>query len=338
MYIQNDNNILREHNQDIVQDDIDDGTIIKRINLHQQRQDTYPIVKILVSCHKPEVVAHNNIIVPIGVGADSHSKHSFELSDNEGEDNISHLNARFCELTAQYWAYKNLTADYYGFFHYRRYLSLRHLTTKCIIKVPGVYGGFADDFGLSEDNIKHVLTEVDMVLPYPLPCKSVYRHYKVAHNIVDLDWCIRYIVQKYPDYKEAVHQYMDSNRAYYCNMFVTKQELFVEYSNWLFDILMAFDNQKDYSEYTTQQMRAVGYLGERLLGIFVTRLMLARRDIKIVHAPILYIKDTNNNTRYAVKSKYKQSIGAYIANVMLPRGSIVREGLKKVYTTFLSKS
>ena len=42
--------------------------------------------------------------------------------DDEG-DNISQKNKTYCELTAQYWAWKNEDADYYGFFHYRRYLA-----------------------------------------------------------------------------------------------------------------------------------------------------------------------------------------------------------------------
>ena len=42
--------------------------------------------------------------------------------DNTG-DNISSLNPSYCELTTQYWAWKNMEADYYGFCHYRRYFS-----------------------------------------------------------------------------------------------------------------------------------------------------------------------------------------------------------------------
>ena len=44
------------------------------------------------------------------------------LHDDEGE-NISDKNPMYCELTAQYWAWKNLDADYYGFCHYRRYFN-----------------------------------------------------------------------------------------------------------------------------------------------------------------------------------------------------------------------
>lgn len=44
------------------------------------------------------------------------------LLDNQGE-NISFKNKKYCELTTQYWAWKNQSADYYGFCHYRRYFS-----------------------------------------------------------------------------------------------------------------------------------------------------------------------------------------------------------------------
>ena len=80
-------------------------------------------IKILISCHKQSMVPDSKIMLPIEVGADLRKKHIEEiLQDNQGE-NISSKNKMYCELTAQYWAWKNLDADYYGFFHYRRYLN-----------------------------------------------------------------------------------------------------------------------------------------------------------------------------------------------------------------------
>lgn len=41
--------------------------------------------------------------------------------DNTG-DNIAKYNGNLNEMTVIYWLYKNIEADYYGLFHYRRYL------------------------------------------------------------------------------------------------------------------------------------------------------------------------------------------------------------------------
>ena len=46
------------------------------------------------------------------------------IGDDTG-DNISDRNQSWCELTALYWMWKNVNADYYGLFHYRRMLKFR---------------------------------------------------------------------------------------------------------------------------------------------------------------------------------------------------------------------
>ena len=55
----------------------------------------------------------NNYIKPIQVGNDSDIP-GIEYRDNIG-NNISEKNSTYCELTAQYWAWKNDTdSDYIG--------------------------------------------------------------------------------------------------------------------------------------------------------------------------------------------------------------------------------
>nr|MCR4673462.1 DUF4422 domain-containing protein [Lachnospiraceae bacterium] len=81
-------------------------------------------IKIFVSLHDDFFVADNKLLEPIQVGtALAERKIENVIHDNEGK-NISEKNKMYCELTAQYWAWKNMPdLDYYGFFHYRRYLS-----------------------------------------------------------------------------------------------------------------------------------------------------------------------------------------------------------------------
>ena len=75
-----------------------------------------PKIKIYISCHKDCFVPEHPFLFPIQVGcAISEKRLPFALHDDEGE-NISSKNKMYCELTAQYWAWKNDTdADYYGF-------------------------------------------------------------------------------------------------------------------------------------------------------------------------------------------------------------------------------
>lgn len=80
-------------------------------------------IKILISCHKRAKVIHNAIMEPIQLGCFFNEKKFDNMLHDDDGDNISQLNAMYCELTAQYWAWKNLDLDYYGFCHYRRYFN-----------------------------------------------------------------------------------------------------------------------------------------------------------------------------------------------------------------------
>lgn len=78
-------------------------------------------IKILVAQHKEAKVYANDVYIPIQVGKALSQIDLGIQGDNTG-DNISDLNPFYCELTAQYWAWKNLSdVEYIGLCHYRRY-------------------------------------------------------------------------------------------------------------------------------------------------------------------------------------------------------------------------
>lgn len=83
-------------------------------------------IKIFVT-HTPNrdtMRVNNSLLYNVIAGSDFQTKEVPEgvYQDNQG-DNISSLNKSYCELTTQYWAWKNMQADYYGFCHYRRFFS-----------------------------------------------------------------------------------------------------------------------------------------------------------------------------------------------------------------------
>ena len=81
-------------------------------------------MKILVCAHKDTFVKNDKLYIPIQVGKETSNCSLNFQGDNEG-DNISKRNESYCELTAHYWAWKNLKEfDIIGLCHYRRYFKL----------------------------------------------------------------------------------------------------------------------------------------------------------------------------------------------------------------------
>ena len=67
-------------------------------------------IKILVAMHKAYSLPGENIYAPIQVGGVRIPGMENALRDDTGE-NISAKNKYYCEMTALYWAWKNLDCD-----------------------------------------------------------------------------------------------------------------------------------------------------------------------------------------------------------------------------------
>lgn len=203
-------------------------------------------VKIFVAVHKDAQVYNDEVYTPIHVGkAVSDCKMNF-IGDDTG-DNISAKNPYYCELTAQYWAWKNVNSEYVGFCHYRRYFS----------KI------------FTEENIETYLKHCDILLVKPIFWPISLMN-KLTNKLTLEDGYIFYKVlcKLYPSYKKTVDSYLLDNRDYAYNMFVSKKEVFDEYAEWQFHILSECEKYIRLSEYTRLK-RIYGYLGEFLLPIWV---------------------------------------------------------------------
>ena len=74
-------------------------------------------IKLLVAMHKAYCLPEDAVYAPIQVGGVHIPGMENALRDDTGE-NISNKNRSYCELTALYWGWKNLQADYLGLVHY----------------------------------------------------------------------------------------------------------------------------------------------------------------------------------------------------------------------------
>lgn len=249
--------------------------------------------KIIVCYHKPCQIFENDVLLPLQVGRKiATSEVPYISGDNTG-DNISHKNASYCELTGMYWLWKNMEADNYGLFHYRRLLDV-----KGKYKEP-IYPAQIDVSDWSNEIFNKLMSEYDIILPNKDKFDvNMYDRYKDAHFIKDLDIVLDIIKRDYPQYVPAIDNCIHKNEEYCCNMFVIKKEIFNEYCEWLFDILGKAEKAIDISEYTPYQARIYGFLGERLLNIFIEYKKETVQNLKIKHVnnllltmePITHIK------------------------------------------------
>ena len=222
-------------------------------------------VKILVCTHKKDVqLPSSPLYLPVQVGAALTDIHWDIQRDDDGADNISLKNRFYSELSAHYWAWKNLeNIDIIGLAHYRRYLNLNNV-----------------------DKICKILDKHDIILPNPLilPFSNIHNLQEVLtrEDVYIMMACLKKL---YPNYIPSANKYlMCSNRNVCCNMFITSKEIFDSYSKWLFDILFETEKYVRLSGYTRMK-RIFGYYSEVLLPIYVMHNKLNVRYVSMIDFP-----------------------------------------------------
>ncbi|MGN1213102.1 MAG: DUF4422 domain-containing protein [Christensenellales bacterium] len=257
-------------------------------------------VKIFISCHKKFKSLNNEIFVPIQVGTEINKKIEGMVHDNDLPDNISQKNKKYCELTAHYFAWKNVDADYYGFFHYRRYLSFSKEKFKANSENHVVVNDLNEEsikkYGLDEENVKNVVSDYDVLVPEKRVSVDIARAYGLATTQArdEIEFCFDYVYNKYPQMRKAIKKYKHAFYGYFYNMFIMKKEIFKHYANWLFDILKAHEENFNVEHYDVQSYRVSGYLAERLTGLYITWLQL-KGDVKIKELQTLMLKNVEIN-------------------------------------------
>lgn len=226
---------------------------------------------ILVCCHKPAEIPDNEILLPIHCGKDLSDAELGMTGDNTG-DNISVKNPNYCELTALYWAWKNLTGvRYIGLYHYRRYFLFsfwkeqkRLFHRNVSINVPDWSHN-----NLSETAVKKILDRYDIILAKPqrFPI-SLARQYISCHRAMDLEVTRDAIYNLSPEYLCSYDHIMtETGKLSECNMFITKWDIFNDYCKWLFSIMSYIEQHLAISE-DPYQKRVFGFIAERLLNVY----------------------------------------------------------------------
>ena len=252
------------------------------------------IITLYVMSHKDCSYPHCDYIKPIQVGTALHSPIPGFIRDNVG-DNISDKNERYCEMTGQYWVWKNDSiSNIVGFFHYRRYFSFKKYKEQppSYVHIDSTYD-LEREYGYDEKTLKRIIKKFDIIIPCPdngIRCSN-YELYARHHKSEDLDFVLDIIKRNYPEMYSNSVEYIQMHAGYYCNMFIMNKAIFNEYCIWVFTILREFDKSRSFKYYSVSDYRVTGYLGERLCGIYLYCLKKTNK-YKILECPIVVVEHT----------------------------------------------
>lgn len=246
-------------------------------------------ILIALCCHH-HVSIVPPLCIPVQGGARIHPPIAGALPDIGPEGDISAENRKYCELTVQYYIWKNQVADYYGFCHYRRFFCFDERVSRKYIAKKTLSEKQQRRYFASEREIRDMLYNCDVLVPYPEDMGMTVTEYYACskgHYRQDLELFVSALTELHPELMEAAEEYLSQTRNYFCNMFLMDRAHFQEYCHLLFSSLAEFDRRKAAADSVLAD-RTDGYLGERFLGIYITFLRkkgcrikeLARIDVE----------------------------------------------------------
>ncbi len=228
-------------------------------------------LRMIVASHKEAWVPSDPVYLPVQAGRAAGEPLPGFVGDDSGT-NISAKNPHYCELTALYWGWKNLDADCLGLVHYRRYFAGRRFGAPRRRIATGA-------------ELERQLRRAPVLLPSPRRyfIETNRSHYIHAHHAADLETARAVIAGKFPEYLASFDRVMRRTGGHRFNMFVMRRDVLDGYCRWLFAVLFAVEERLDISAYDPYSARVFGFLGERLLDVYLDREKIPFREMPTVH-------------------------------------------------------
>lgn len=253
-------------------------------------------IKIYNGFHADCELIDTNIVKPLLLGADFNKSNIEGVAKDNTGDNISDKNKMYCELTGQYWMWKNVECDYIGFFHYRRQMIFNDnydskVSEWGLVNFDAYDNNVVEKLGLTDENIEAYVKDYDLILPKKWDVtnansKNMYEHYEKSSqylHIEDLEIATKILLEKYPEYKDVIENEHVATEGYFTNIFLMKKEIYNKYCEWLFDILEEAEKQIDATYYNQQEYRVTGYIAEWLCSVYFTNLQNINPELRVKH-------------------------------------------------------
>lgn len=304
-------------------------------------------IKIFVS-HRIEFdsrMIDNPLFYPVRCGAVDDHRTGHKIPGDDTGDNISSYRVSLGEFTVMYWAWKNIKADYYGIYHYRRYFSfsprLYKNTEHDQIRDP-----FPDNRAIKryclkdEQRMRDIIGAHDAIVNKTTsvhgfdfksrPADTVYDRW-LSWGIIEkssLDLLLELIGKMRPEYLQSARDYLFGNRHRGNNCFIFSRDLFFRYCDFVFDIMFESEKRLVAGGGNKRFPRTTSFLGEIMYGIFILHLQ-KQNKFRIKELQLVFFEQTRQSEEdlfHIFRRTIRRS-----SLTLLPLGSVRREKLKRFY-------
>ena len=299
-------------------------------------------------------VIDNDLYVPVCCGAVFDDQNPMGILGDDTGDNISQRRMSFCEFTVQYWAWKNVHADYYGLCHYRRYLSFapKHYKTDeyTMVHVPVLTPASKQKFNLlNRAYMERLILDYDIITSEYAPVRKIPSGGKPFRTVGELwdgqsgvfferssiELLFTLIDRMAPEFSRSAREYFSGSLHRGFNCFILKRELFDRLCKFQFPIMFELEKHLNTAGYTQTMLRTPAFLGEMMYGIFMYH-VTTKEDWRVKELQLVFYANTEKiHGSFDLIRRYIWS-GMYrclstVVNPIFPKGTQRRELIKKIF-------
>lgn len=217
------------------------------------------------------------------------------LADDTG-DHISGENARYGEMTAWYWAWKNYLPahpelTHIGFSHYRRFLDFAGFCRGKTRRTT--YRKFKRIFDrhYNEAELMRRIGDADLVMRGATDSgyATLREQYLDSHptNIDDFDRFVSLLFERHPESVAEIERVLNAGQLAMELQFVMTRELFADFMDWTFSLCREFERRWTWGGPADgDQARAPAFLVERLFLVWLA-IRRGERSLKVKELPLV---------------------------------------------------
>lgn len=273
-----------------------------------------PDIKIFVS-HRIDLDSEtidNPLYIPVRCGAVYDERENVTMLGDDTGDNISDRKFTYGNLTLQYWAWKNIKADYYGIGSYNRYLSFSENKYKesaegLVIDPALRNSSTKNKYLITEENVRDQLKKYDVIIAKKVNLSRLRENHsfakaKKAADVIEifeetlatpkpLELLENIIKDDYFPLYEIYLRYFSGSDILLNSAFIMKADLFNEFCDFEFGVI--FKLEKKLREQSFGELRVTAFqdVCNILLSLYVEYIQ-EQKDVKVLNQQLICFEST----------------------------------------------